>query len=162
MSDGFTIGAAAQAPTIFQCPKCNETIDSTADSCRFCGEKVDHEAAQKAAELLSRINQACSDASYMRSTALAIPVFFVLRFLPFFSMIGAVGFIGLNFVVPIWALRWWRKFGKIQSADPDFRKARMTVEVVAAIVTGVLFLFVILPFLLGFILALLRSSRTTP
>jgi hypothetical protein len=157
MSDGFTIGAAMQTPTIFQCPHCNETIDSTADACRFCGTAVDHEAARKAAEVLARVNQACSDASYLRTAALSIGVFFVLRFLPFVSMLGAVGFIGLAFAVPIWSLRWWLKFGRIDVADEEFRKARTTVKIAGIVVSVVLVLFVVLPFILGF----LRVMRPT-
>jgi hypothetical protein len=88
MSDGFSIGAALGEPSIFDCPNCKETIDANAETCRFCGMKVDREAALKAAALLARINQACSDASYMKSTALALPVFFVLRFVPFISFVG--------------------------------------------------------------------------
>jgi hypothetical protein len=159
MSDGFTIGAAQQISTIFECPKCRETIDSTAEVCRFCGEKVDQETALKAAAILSKVNEACSDATYMRSTALAIPVFFVLRFVPFFSWLGAIGFIALNFAIPIWALRWWRRFAKLQSTDADFRKARTSVEVTAAVVVGMLVLFVIIPFLLGIVFAILRSAH---
>jgi len=151
MSDGFTIGAAMHAPTIFECPQCKETIDSTADSCRFFGAKVDPEEAQKAAVLMARINQACSDASYMRSTAVSIPIFFVLRFIPFASMLGGVGFTGLSFVIPIWAIRWWLKFGSIVSDDSDFRKARGTVMIAGILVSAVLVLLVILPFLFGLI-----------
>jgi hypothetical protein len=149
MSDGFTVGAASYASTIFQCPKCNETIDSTAQSCRFCGQPVDHEAAVKAAQLLSKINQACSDASYMKSSALTLPVFFVLRFVPFVSMVGMVGFIGLSIGIPIWALRWLLKFGAITTDDADFLRARKTVKI-AGISAFVLFLLlVIAPFLIG-------------
>jgi hypothetical protein len=151
MSDGFTFGAAMHAPSIFECPHCKETIDSSAVSCRFCGTPVDAEEAQKAAVLMARINQACSDASYMKSTAVSIPVFFVLRFIPFASMLGGVGFIGLSFVVPIWAVRWWLKFGSIVSDDADFRKARSTVKIAGILVSVVLVLLVILPFLFGLI-----------
>lgn len=150
MSDGFTIGAAMNAPTIFECPHCKETIDSTADSCRFCGAKVDHEAAQKAAVLMARINQACSDASYLKSTSLTISVFFLLRFLPFVSPLGMVGFVGLSFAVPIWAIRWWLKFGNIVTEDAEFRKARTTVKVAGIAVAIVLVVLVILPFFVGF------------
>lgn len=79
MSDRFTIGAAMGEPTIFECPACKETIDAKAETCRFCGVAVDHESAHKAAALMAKVNQACSDASYMKSTALALPVFFALR-----------------------------------------------------------------------------------
>jgi len=128
MSDGFTIGAASNAPTIFQCPHCDETIDSSAETCRFCGIKVDHEAAQKAAQLMAKINQGCSDASYMKSCAWALPVFFLLRYVPFLSWLGLDGFIGLLIGIPVWALRWWLKYGEIATAEADFLQARKTVK----------------------------------
>jgi hypothetical protein len=151
MSNGFTVAAGSLAPTIFTCPKCSETIDSSAPACRFCGEKVDPEAAQQAAILLAKINQGCSEASYMKSTALAIPVFFVLRFLPFMALLGLIGFVGLSFVIPFGALRWWFKYGRLTSTDADFLKARTTVKIVGFAVTAVLLLLVIGPFLIGFL-----------
>jgi predicted RNA-binding Zn-ribbon protein involved in translation (DUF1610 family) len=156
MSDGFTIAAGSYTPTIFTCPKCGETIDSSAESCRFCGEKVDPEAAMQAALLLSRINQACSDASYMKSTALAVPVFFVLRFVPFLSVLGLIGFVGLNFTIPIWSVRWWFKYGRIESTDAEFRKARTTVKIAGIAVTATLLLFVVVPLLLTLVPLLFR------
>lgn len=145
MSDEFTIGAAMQAPTIFSCLSCNETIDSSAATCRFCGAAVDREKALKAAEILSKVNQACSDASYLRTTALAYPGFFVLRFVPFVSMLGTVGFYGLSFTIPIWALRWWLRFGKPETADSEFHKARTTVKTAGILVSLFLLVFVFLP-----------------
>ncbi len=156
MSDGFTIGAASYAPTIFQCPNCNETIDSTADSCRFCGVKVDHEAAAKAALLLAKIDQACSDSSYMKSCAWALPVFFVLRFVPFLNLFGAVGFIGLLIVIPAWALRWWMKYAGIATQDADFLRARSVVKITGIIVLLLFVFLVIFPFLFGMLIAMIR------
>ncbi len=156
MSDGFTIAAGSLAPTIFSCPKCSETIDSSAEACRFCGEKVNPAAAQLAALVLAKVNQACSDASYMKSTAMAIPVFFLLRFVPFVSGMGVIGFIGLNLAIPIWSLRWWLRYGKLTSTEEDFLKARSTVKYSGIIVTCILVLLVILPFLGGMLLHLSR------
>lgn len=144
MSDGFTIGAAMGEPSIFECPSCKETIDAKAETCRFCGAKVDHEAAIKAAALLSRVNQACSDASYMKSTALALPVFFVLRFVPFLSGLGSIGFWVLLIAIPVWALRWWLKYRKIETDDADFRRARKSVLVSGIVVSCLLVIFVLL------------------
>ena len=156
MSDGFTIGAALNAPTIFQCPNCNETIDSTADSCRFCEVKVDHEAASKAALVMAKINQACSDSSYMKSCAWALPVFFVLRFVPFFNGFGTIGFIGLLIVIPVWALRWWLKYGGIATEDADFLRARSTVKITGIILLLLFVFFVIFPFLFGMLIAMIH------
>jgi hypothetical protein len=142
MSDGFTIGAATGEPTIFECPACKETIDSNAETCRFCGVKVDHEAARTAAAVLAKVNQACSDASYMKSTALTLPVFYGLRFVPFIALLGGIGFWGLLFALPIWALIWLAKYRGLESDDAEFRKARTTVKwigiIVAAVLVGVL------------------------
>jgi len=142
MSDGFTVGAGLAASTLFECPKCNETIDSSAAACRFCGTTVDHQAALQAAAVLSRVNQACSDAKYIRSTALVIPVFFVLRFLPFFGAVGLVGLCGLTVAMPFWALRWWIKFGKLDSRDPEYRASRNTVRAIGLIVSVLLAILV--------------------
>jgi len=158
MSDGFTIGAASYASTLFSCPKCNETIDNTAEICRFCGQPVDHEAALKAAELLSKINQAVSDASYMKSCALALPVFFVLRYVIFLSGLGGIGFVGLSIAIPIWALRWWLKYGSIKSGDEEFVRARKTVKFAGISAFAVFILLVVTPFVIGFVVALSRRT----
>lgn len=148
MSDDFTIGAGS-APSIFECPQCKETIDLSADSCRFCGTKVDREAAEKAALVMKKINQACSDSSYMMSSALAIPLFFLLRFLPFFSMVGTVGFIVLLIVLPAWALRWGIKFSSITTDDKDFIRARKNVKMIGITATVLLVFLVITPFVVA-------------
>lgn len=156
MSDGFTIGAATAEPTIFDCPNCKETIDATADVCRFCGAKVDRDAARTAAIIMAQINKACSDASYMKSTTFTLPVFFVLRFVPFISLLGTIGFIGLLMAIPIWVLVWRRKFGGIVSSDRDYLKARRTVFLIGIFVPMILALFVIVPFLVGILIAMNR------
>ncbi|HWG22128.1 MAG TPA: hypothetical protein VG225_16480 [Terracidiphilus sp.] len=157
----FSIAAASYQPTIFQCPQCKETIDSTAESCRFCGAKVDHEAAEKAALDLAKINQACSDATYMRSCALAVPVFFVLRFLPFLGMLGTIGFIGLEFVIPVWAIIWWRKYGAIKTEDADYRSSRTAVKIAGIVVGIALVVLVILPFFIGVLIGISRVAHPT-
>ena len=144
MSDGFSIGAAMAEPTIFECPNCKETIDARAETCRFCGVKVDREAARRAAVVLAKVNQACSDASYMRSTALTLPVFFLLRFVPFIALVGTIGFAGVTLVIPFWALRWWLKYRGIETDDADFRRARNRVKWIGIIVTCLLILLVAL------------------
>lgn len=158
MSDGFTVAAAMGEPTIFECPSCKETIDARAETCRFCGVKVDAGAALQAAAVLSRVNQACSDASYMKSTALALPVFFVLRFVPFLSGLGSLGFTVLLFVIPGWTLRWWLKYRKIETADADFRRARKSVLIVGITVSCLLVIFAIL-FVASVLLVASRRMR---
>lgn len=142
MSDGFSIGAAMDEPTIFECPNCKETIDSAAETCRFCGAKVDREAARKAAAVMARVNQACSDASYMSSTALTLPVFFGLQFVPFIALVGRIGFLGVILITPFWSLRWWLKYREIKTDDADFSSARNRVKWIGVIVSCLLLVIV--------------------
>jgi hypothetical protein len=128
---------------LLQCPNCNETIDALSQQCRFCLAPIDPVAAQAAADVMSKVNQACSDASVLRTTAVAIPIFFGVRFIPFFGMLGLVGFYGLVIGVPALSLRWWIRFGRITSNDPDFTRAKRTVLIVA-ILTSILLLFMLL------------------
>jgi hypothetical protein len=142
MSDGFTIGAAMAEPTIFECPACKEAIDAKAETCRFCGVKVDHLAAYKAAAVLARVNQACSDASHMKLTAFVVPVFIVL---PFIGGPATLSFAGLTVGILIWAWSWREKYGEIDVEDAEFRKARATVKWTTIGVSLALGLLVILP-----------------
>ncbi|MGA3101483.1 MAG: hypothetical protein ABSD61_06450 [Terracidiphilus sp.] len=156
MPGGFTIGAAMGEPTIFECPNCKETIDATAETCRFCGAVVDREAARKAAALMAKVNQACSDSSYMKSTALTLPVFFILRFVPFISAMGGIGFWVLLIAIPLWSLRWLLKYRGIVTDDAEFRKARSTVKWIGIIVATILAIFVAINIL---VFVMIRSSR---
>jgi hypothetical protein len=149
MSDGFTGGAATAASTLFECAKCNETIDSSAITCRFCGAMIDREAALKGAAVLAKVNQACSDAKYIASTAVAIPIAFVVRLVPFFGMIGLVAFYGLLLLVPFWTARWWLRFGKLDSADPEYRSSRNTVRTVGIVVSVAFAIFMVYPLMAG-------------
>ncbi len=142
MADGLILEGPSEDLNIFECPNCKQTIDSSADVCRFCGAKVDHEAAQKAAHLLARIDQACSDASVLRNAAV---VAFLLVLGIVYSLLRAarlvllIGFenevLGISFLVlilaapfPIWSLRWWTKYANITSDDEDFQDARGIVR----------------------------------
>lgn len=127
---------------VIQCPSCNETIDASAEQCRFCSASFDPGAAEAAADAMGRLNQACSDASNLRSIALAIPVFWLTQIVPFFGMLGLAGFYGLAVTVPILALRWWVRFGRIQSGDPDWIRAKRTMWIVG-ILTSLLLCWIL-------------------
>jgi hypothetical protein len=76
---------------------------------------------------MARVNQACSDASFLRTMAIGILVFFGLIFLPFVGFLGMLGYYFLMFAVPFMTIRWWVKFRGIDSEESDFRRARGTV-----------------------------------
>jgi hypothetical protein len=137
MADELVLDGPTQDLDVFECPNCKETIDTSADVCRFCGAKIDHQAAEKAAHLLARVDQACNDASiirYMGGTAIALPIGIVIGVLRNPRFIEHVGFLNvvLGFCVlvlllsspfPILSLRWWGKYAKLTSDDEDFQNA---------------------------------------
>src|SRR5437667_12096634 len=45
-------------PQTFPCPNCNEIINESMQTCRFCSAPVDPQAASAAAEIQSRVNRA--------------------------------------------------------------------------------------------------------
>jgi hypothetical protein len=142
MTDRLITEDVSEDLDVFECPHCKETIDIAADRCRFCGAKVDHAAAQKAAHLLAGVDQACSDASYLRNTAgtvLALLVAVVLVSLRNGRLLQRIGFqssfLGFcvlvllaSFPFPFWAMRWWSKNANLVSEDEEFQTARGTVR----------------------------------
>jgi hypothetical protein len=153
MADGFNTDGPTDELDVFDCPKCGQTIDTKSDVCRFCGAKVDHEAARKAAQLLARIDQACSDASYLRNTA-AVAFLLSLGALIVLLRSGGrlmlrlgfqnllLGFCALVLIVslpfPVWAVRWWTKNANLQSDDEDFQGSRTAVRSAGFGATGAL------------------------
>jgi len=129
---------------MLQCPSCNETIDASSQQCRFCLAPIDPVAAQAAADVMSKVNQACSDASFVKTAAGAILVAFVLRFVPLVSGLGNLAFFVLLIAVPAMAIRWWVKFSGIKTDEADFRRAKKTVAAVGIPITIVLLAVLIL------------------
>jgi hypothetical protein len=112
---------------VFTCPHCKETINTSMDRCRFCSAPVDRAAAEGAADLMERVNQACSDASFLRIMAGMLLVFLLLAFVPLIGAVGGVGYLFLLLAVPVMAIRWFLKFGGIKTEETDFRKAQRAV-----------------------------------
>lgn len=127
MANGLSITFGLNETKIFECPNCKQTIDTSAPQCRFCSALIDPEAAQSAASTMARINRACSDASYLKIAAGALPVFIVLIFVPFLTWLGGFGSLFLLYAIPIGAVVWGIRFWSIKTEDPDFRRAKRTV-----------------------------------
>ena len=121
---------------IFECPNCKETIDSAQTHCRFCSVAIDPGVAEKAAKTMARVNQACSDASYMKTAAVALLVFFGMMLIPLLSWYGTWGCLILFIAVLVMALRWWIRFGIIETDDSDFVRARRTVAVISLLLSS--------------------------
>ena len=111
-------------PQTFPCPNCNEIINETMERCRYCSAPVDRQAAALAAENQSKVNQACSDASFLRTAAAVMFALLGLSLLPFVALIAYLGFILTFLAVVVMLIRWQMKFGRLQTRDPDYLRAK--------------------------------------
>jgi hypothetical protein len=80
----------------------------------------------------------------------------VLRYLPFLAMLGGMGFLGLSIGIPIWALRWWLRYGSLQADDAEFLRARKSVKIAGIAASLAFLLLIIVPFFFAFFVALSR------
>jgi hypothetical protein len=112
-------------------------------SCRFCGAPVDYVAAQSAADLQDEINRACSDGNYLFIVARAMIVMYLISWIPVIGGVGGWGFLALLVAVPVMAIRWWVKYRKIQTVDPDYRTAKRRTIISIAIWGGMVIVWLI-------------------
>ena len=135
--------APAVESRIFQCPSCKETINTSQSRCPFCSAAVDPQAAEAAADNMKKVNQACSDGSYLRVMAGSMLGFFGLSLVPFLGIVGICGMWFLYVAIPVMTIRWWVKFGSLRSEDSEFRSARKSL----VIALGTWLVFMILNFI---------------
>ena len=107
----------------FPCPSCKEIINDSAEQCKYCGAPIDKGVAQFAAEVQSKVNQAYSDASYLKTAAFAIWSLLGLSVLPF-MLFGFYGAVFIFFALIVMLIRWQLKFSNINTTDPDYQKAK--------------------------------------
>ena len=110
-------------PQTLPCPSCNEIINDSMEKCPHCSTQIDRQAAAAAAEAQSRVNQACSDASYLRTAAVGMWVFLGLSFIPFMPLVFW-GFLATFVLVLVMFIRWQVKFGGLQTLDGDYVQAK--------------------------------------
>jgi Ca2+/Na+ antiporter len=110
-------------PRTFRCPNCNEMINDSMTQCRYCNVPVDPGVAQLIAQRQEKANQSYSDASYLRTAAVAMYVFLGLSFIPFLPVVYW-GFLITFVVVLVLLIRWQVKFGSLVTNDADYLKAR--------------------------------------
>jgi hypothetical protein len=108
-------------PRTSRCPNCNEMINDSMTQCRYCNVPVDPAVAQLIAERQEKANQSYSDASFLRTSVVAIYVLMALGYvLPFVGWGSSIIF----FVVLVLLIRWQVKFGQLVTNDADYLKAR--------------------------------------
>jgi hypothetical protein len=104
---------------------------------------VDAAAAEQAAEVQARVGSACSDASYLKISARVIPVSYAVSFIPIIGGIAGWAFLILIILTPILFVRWWVKYPKIETPDPDYKKAKSSTWVSLAIWGGMIVVWLV-------------------
>ena len=133
----------------FPCPNCHEFINTSMTTCKYCSVAIDPQAASSAVELQEKINKGCNDASLVRNLAGAMWVFFFVRFIPFIGLVAGFAVLGLFLFIPVRLIMWQVRFGGIQTADVDYKRAKRNILV--ALVLWLL--MIIVPVVLIFLLA---------
>jgi uncharacterized iron-regulated membrane protein len=96
-------------------------INDSMKNCRYCQVAIDPGIADIIASRQAQVNQAYSDASHLRSAAIAMSVLLVIG-----MAFGIVfwGFVINFFVVIVLLIRWQMRFNNIITDDPDYPKAK--------------------------------------
>ena len=115
---------------VFPCPSCRETINTSVGRCPFCSTSIDPAAAKLSAAATSNISDACSDASYLKIMLGILLPFGAAIFFPFLGLFALVGFLFIKYALPFMLVRWWIKYGRLKTTDPDFHTARNTTTFV--------------------------------
>ena len=110
-------------PRTFRCPNCNEMINDQMQQCRFCSVPLDPGIVALVAEQQEKANRAYSDASYLKTTAIAMFVFLGLSLIPYVPLVYWA-FLVTFFVVLILLIRWQASFGRLITNDDDYRLAK--------------------------------------
>ena len=142
MPDSLSILPDGGRTRVFLCPACRETIALGCERCRFCSVVIDQKEAAAAADLMDRVNLACSEADDIRAL------------LPWGQ--SGPAFVpssrrGDTYLLPILIARWWFRFASLRLDDEDLIRARQDMGQYAFITVGAL-AFVALLALLSFIL----------
>ena len=129
-------------PRTFRCPNCNEMINDSMVQCRFCSVPVDPNVAQLIADRQEKANHAYSDASFLRTAAIAMYVFLGLSMVPFLPLVFW-GFLITFVVVVVLLIRWQVRYATLVSDDADYKSARRSWWISLAMVLVLPVIFII-------------------
>lgn len=129
-------------PRTFRCPNCSEMINDSMTQCRYCSVPVDPAVAALIADRQEKANHAYSDASFLRTAALAMYAFLGLSWvalpLLFFS-----GFLIIFVVVIVLLIRWQIRYANLITDDPDYKSARRSWWISLLLLLGVPVIFIV-------------------
>ena len=130
------------SPRTFRCPNCKEMINDSMKQCRFCSVAIDPGVAQLIADRQEKANQACSDASFLRTAAIAMYVFLGVSYVPLLGF--AVFALPITFIVVIVLLiRWQIRFGSLVTDDADYKTAKRSWWISLVLLLGMPVIFII-------------------
>ena len=112
----------------FRCPNCNEMINDSMQLCPHCSVPLDPAIVGLVAERQEKANQAYSDASFLKTAALAMFVFLGLSLIPFVPFVYW-GFVLTFVVVLVLLIRWQVKFGSLLTNDSDYKLAKRSKNI---------------------------------
>ncbi|MFY9619888.1 MAG: zinc ribbon domain-containing protein [Pyrinomonadaceae bacterium] len=107
----------------FRCPNCNEMISDRMKECPYCKVTLDAAIVELVAERQEKTNRACSDASFLRTSAMAMFVFLGISFIPLLGL-AYYGFLITFVAVLVMLIRWQAKFGELITNDEDYKLAK--------------------------------------
>ena len=117
-------------------------INDSMTQWRFCSVPVDPGVAQLIADRQEKANHAYSDASYLRTAAIAMYLFFGLSMAPLLGF-AFWGFLLTLFVVIVLVIRWQIRYRDLITEDADYKKARRSWWISLALLLGVPVIFVV-------------------
>jgi len=107
----------------FRCPNCNEMISDRMKECAYCAVQLDDAIVALVAERQEKTNRACSDASFLRTSAMAMFVFLGISFIPLLGL-AYYAFLITFVAVLVMLVRWQVKFGGLITSDEDYKLAK--------------------------------------
>jgi len=135
---------------VIRCPHCKEYINARSAECRFCHGYIDTLTAQTSAELQERVNDAYNKASWLRNGAGAYAIFVAIRlFVPFLALGSGVVLPIMFLALPVLLIRWRLRFGRLQTNDPDYPRAKRNWLVALSIWLLMSVVWLLLVLLLG-------------
>jgi len=117
-------------------------INDSMTECRFCSVPVDPGVAQLIADRQEKANQAYSDASYLRTAAIAMYVFFGLSLVPLLGF-AFWAFLITFIVVIVLLVRWQIRYRSLITDDADYKKARRSWWISLVLLLAVPVIFVV-------------------
>jgi len=122
---------------MFRCPSCKEVIRTGQPACQYCDSSIDVPTAHAEALKFQAGIDACAAANHIKSLNYAAPVILLLDAALLFLWSGDEFFsstrmrIGIS-ILPFGSLAgafgWFKKYGGLQTDDPDFPEAKQTVK----------------------------------